>query len=304
MTARVILTGASGFVGSAVLASLIASGADVLALSRRRPDVPGSFDWRTCNLLDAGSAADAMRDVKADVLLHAAWTVEHGRFWTSPDNLDWVGASLRLARFGAEAGIPRIVGVGTCFEYAWPDDGPCDEGTTPLAPATVYAVSKDATRRVLERFCATNGVSFAWGRLFFLYGPGEAKTRLVPAVTLPMLAGQPARLDSGKAVRDFLDVGNAGRALAMLALSAATGPVNVASGDGTSIGALTALVADIIGRPDLVLTGAFPDRAGEGPRCVAGISRLTNELGFTPSLSLRQGLERAVDHWRRFGSHV
>ncbi len=300
MTARVILTGASGFVGAATLSGLIASGADVLALSRRRPDVAGTFAWRACDLLDASSLADAMGDVKADVLLHAAWTVEHGKFWTSPDNLDWVGASLRLARLAAEAGVPRIVGMGTCFEYDWPDDGPCDESTTPLAPATLYAASKDATRRLLERFCATNGMSFAWARLFFLYGPGEAKTRLVPAVTLPLLAGQPARIDSGRAVRDVMEIGDAGRALAMLALSGLTGPVNVATGEGISIRELTGMIADIIGRRDLVSIGAFPDRVGEGPRCVASTSRLANELGFTPRLSLRQGLEQTVEGWRQF----
>lgn len=300
MTPRLILTGASGFVGRAILAALLDSGVDVLTLSRRRPDVPGRFAWRACDLQDAHSVADAMRDVKADVLLHAAWTVEHGKFWTSPDNLDWVGASLRLARLAAEAGASRIVSVGTCFEYAWPDDGPCDESTTPLAPATLYATSKDATRRVLEKFCITNELSFAWGRLFFLYGPGETRTRLVPALTLPMLAGQPARIDSGNAVRDFMEVGDAGAALARLALSTVTGPINIASGEGVSIGGLTRLVADIVGRPDLVVTGAFPDRAGEGPRCVASTSRLMDELGFVPRLSLRRGLEQAVESWRQF----
>lgn len=301
MTRRVILTGASGFVGTAILSGLLESGADVLALSRRRPAVPGTFAWRACDLLDAGETADAMRNVKADVLLHAAWTVEHGKFWTSPANLDWTGASLRLARLGAEAGIRRIIGVGTCFEYAWPDDGPCDEHLTALAPATLYATSKDATRRVLERFCATNDLSFAWARLFFLYGPGEAKTRLVPAVTLPMLAGEPACIDSGRAVRDFMEVGDAGRALARLAMSEVTGPVNIASGEGVGIGELAHLIATIIGRPDLVSIGALPDRGGEGPRCVANVSRLADELGFTPLLSTRQGLERAVESWRTFG---
>ncbi len=298
MTARVVLTGASGFVGKAVLAALIEQGADVMALSRRRPDVKGPFAWRPCDLLDAGSAEEALRGVETDVLVHAAWTVEHGKFWTAPANLDWVGASLRLLRLAAETGVRRFVGLGTCFEYGWPDDGNCDERSTALEPATLYAASKDATRRVAERFCLTNDISFAWARLFFLYGQGEARTRLVPALALAMLEGLPARIDSGRAVRDFMDVGDAGRALAGLALSGTTGSVNVASGQGASIGEIAGMVADIIGRPDLVSVGALPDRVGEGRRCVASTSRLVEEVGFAPQSSLRQGLERAVEHWR------
>ena len=112
-----------------------------------------------------------------DALLHLAWTVEPKLFWTAPENTEWIEATVQLARSASDAGVGRIVGVGTCFEYAWADDGDCDENTTPIAPTTPYAVAKDAARRALTKLSAERDFSFAWARLFFLYGPFEHPSR-------------------------------------------------------------------------------------------------------------------------------
>jgi nucleoside-diphosphate-sugar epimerase len=220
---RVLLTGASGFVGRATIPGLVRRGAEVHAVSRRKLDRKEVKQWHRADLLEPGTAAAIVRQIRPDVILHLAWMVEHGSFWTSPLNLDWIAASLALARAGADAGVKRIVGVGTCFEYEFPANGDCDEEGTPLRPTTLYGVAKDATRRVLQAFSSEADLSFAWGRLFYLYGPGEAPERLVASVARALAAGKPAPCASGRPVRDFMDVRDAGEALAALALSGVTG---------------------------------------------------------------------------------
>jgi nucleoside-diphosphate-sugar epimerase len=301
---RVLLTGASGFVGRAALVALQQRGAEVIAVSRTRPEVADTkfewpkFAWQSVDLLDHAATANIVTATRPDAILHLAWTVEHGKFWTTPSNLDWVAATLNLARAAATAGVARFIGTGTCYEYDWPATSNCKERHTPLKPALLYGTSKDATRRILEEFGQAHGLSVAWARLFFLYGPGEGAGRLVPSVASALAAGQPAKCSSGTGLRDFMDVRDVGAGLAALALSNVTGPVNVASGQAISIADIARTLGRLAGRPELVHIGALPDRPGEPPRIVADITRLRDDVGFVPSLSLDQGLAEALDYWK------
>jgi nucleoside-diphosphate-sugar epimerase len=298
---RILLTGASGFVGSAVLGALLGQDVETVAVSRTRPPVSGAYQWHDTDLLDHGAVSRLIETVRPDTVLHLAWTVEHGRFWTAPANLDWVGATLHLARAAAANGTTRFIGTGTCYEYDWPATGDCRETGTPLKPALLYGVAKDATRRVLEEFAMAHNLGMAWARLFFLYGPGEGTARLVPSLARALVAGEPARCSSGTVIRDFMDVRDAGRALALLALSDVTGAVNIASGTGTGIADLARMLGRLAARPELVHIGALPDRPGEPPRIVADVTRLTDDVGFRPDHALEAGLGEALVYWGKAG---
>jgi nucleoside-diphosphate-sugar epimerase len=291
------LTGASGFVGKATLAALLERGCEVTAVARTPPDVAGTYRFAACDLLDGSRTLDDLFSPKIDVVVHLAWCVEHGKFWTSPANLDWVGATLRLARAAERHGVARVVAAGTCYEYAWPQDGNCTDGTL-LSPTTLYAVAKDATRRACEAFFAARRIDFAWARIFFLYGPGEQQDRLVPSIARRLVRGEIAPSSRGLAVRDFLDVRDAGRALAALAASSARGAFNVASGQAISIADVVRRLGELAGRPDLVQIGGLADRADEPPRIVADVQRLPIALEAWPTISLDQGLTDALGYWR------
>ena len=215
-------------------------------------------------------------EVRPNVVLHLAWDVNHGQFYQAAANLDWLAASVHLARAAIDADVSRIVGVGTCGEYSPPANDDCDEETTPAEPNTLYGTSKEALRRVISRYAAENGFSFAWARLFNLFGPFEDVRRLVPSVSIHE-ARLSASFSSGRAVRDFMDVRDVGEALAMLTLSDVTGIVNVGSGRGVSIGAIADHLADIAGRRDLIRRGTLTDRPDEAPRIVAATRRLNIE---------------------------
>jgi nucleoside-diphosphate-sugar epimerase len=278
----VLVTGGSGFVGRHVLSPLVAAGFDVHTLGRRPVGVAG-VRHHSGDLLDRRCRVEALAAIGPSHIVHLAWTVEHGRFWTAPENLDWVAATLDLAPLAAASGVRRFVGVGTCMEYDWSDGArvPRREDD-PLGPTSIYAEAKAATFRVLRRFFAEQGVGFAWGRLFHLFGPGEPPARLVPSVVTALRAGRPAEIGSGTQVRDYMAVEAAGQALAALAASPVEGPVNIATGEAVTIGDVARAIAALIGRPDLLRIGARADPKGDVPVMVADVHRLKDEVGFDP----------------------
>lgn len=292
---RVLVTGASGFVGRQTIGALARAGVEVHAHAQHAEKVDGAVVAYGGDLRAPGAAGALINRVRPDTVLHLAWNVEHGAFWTNRDNLDWTAATLLLARAALDAGVQRFVGVGTCFEYRWPDDGTCNEGATEIAPQTLYAVAKDAARRVLQEL---GDISFAWARLFYLYGPFEHEARLVASLAAKLARGEAAPLSRGLAVRDFLDTRDAGAALAALVLSETTGAVNIASGEGVSVASIAERLGAIAGRSDLIRVGALPDRPDEPPRIVADVRRLRDEVGFRPSRTLDEGLAETYAWWR------
>lgn len=296
---KVLVTGATGFVGRQVMAALSDMGIEAHGLIHRPTDpLPPAAGWHAADLMVEGQAQAIVNRLRPTHLLHLAWCVEHGKFWTDPANLDWLAGSCRLVRAFAESGGRRFVGTGSCVEYAHQEQ-PCDEMTTPLRPETLYAAAKHAFHTTLAAFAQTTGISHAWGRLFFLIGPGESPARLVPDIARSLLAGRPAICGSGTQIRDFMDVRDAGRAMAALVLSDLEGPVNIASGHPVSIAELVRRLAELAGRPDLLRLGARPDRPGEPPALTAAVSRLQGEAGVPEGRRLDASLRDALTWWRR-----
>lgn len=289
---RVLVTGAAGFLGRHCLGDLAARGFEVHAVSTRGERAGGAI-WHRADLLDPGAARALVERVRPTHMLHLAWETTHGRFWTSPRNLDWLAASVHLARAFAEAGGRRLVVAGTCAEYRW-DDRPCDERTTPLEPATLYGASKHALHVALRAYADVAGIALAWGRIFLLHGPGEPPGRLVPSVATALLRGKPAECTHGRQVRDLLQVEDVAAGFGALVQSDVTGAVNVASGVPVTLAEVVTTIAEITGRADLLRLGAIPAPAGEPAVLVADTTRLREELGWRPRLDLRAGLERTI----------
>jgi protein O-GlcNAc transferase len=293
-TKRVLLTGASGFVGRQTIGALHDRGYEVHAVGNTVTD--GRARWYRADLLDQQARRHLVAAVRPDAVLHCAWVSAHGAFWAAPQNLDWVAASLDLVRLAAEHGAQRILITGSCAEYDWsaPPDRPWREDD-PTRPASLYGTAKDALHRLTAAFAAQSKIGLVWVRLFHLYGPQEAPARFVPSLLAALREGRRAELGPADAVRDFMHVADAGQALAHLLASDLTGSVNVASGRPITIGALVGIAARLAGPPDLPALGVRPST--EPPTILADTTRL-RASGFTPSIALEDGLAAL---WRAAG---
>lgn len=269
---RILITGATGFVGRQIYKTLADKNVDLRCVVRKGNSYQLSEYSNveiviTTDLFAEKSDWWATQCSGIDTIIHAAWHVEPGEYLQSDLNIHCLQGSLNLVDGAIKAGVRRFVGIGTCFEYDL--SAGVLSTDTPLKPTTPYAGTKAALYFSLDRWLQAHSVEFAWCRLFYLYGDGEHPRRLAPYLRAKLEKGQPAELTSGKQIRDFLDVADAGRMIADVALSEMVGPVNICSGVPITVRQFAEQIADEYGRRDLLMFGLRPDNLTDPP-CVVG----------------------------------
>lgn len=293
---RVLVTGAKGFIGRHAVPLLLARDYEVHAVSSRfSSQAADGISWHQADLTNADSAAALITRVRPTHLLHFAWNVVHGVFWTSFDNIRWVQASLHLLQAFEKNGGERAVVSGTCAEYEW-SGGYCSENRTPYLPATLYGAAKLSLHVLLDAFSRQAGISTAWGHIFLLYGPDEPPKRLVASVITSLLRKESIRCSHGEQIRDFLYVKDVADAFVALLDSNVTGPVNIVSGTPTSLREVVDRIAERLGGRELVQYGAL---ISDEPLVLLGDSRRLNiEVCWIPKYSLEDGIQETIEWWR------
>jgi len=296
---KVLVTGATGFIGRHSLPRLLESGYEVHAVGgKHSPEAPSrDIVWHRANLLEPGEIASLIGKVRPTHLLHFAWYAVPGKYWTAPENLAWVRATVNLMQVFSDHGGRRAVMAGSCAEYDWKFDY-CSELFTPCRPATFYGACKHATQILLDAWSRQAGLSSAWGRIFFLYGPGEYPSRLVSSVIQSLLRNEPALCTHGNQMRDFMYVEDVAAAFVELLGSDVKGAVNIASGVSAPLKEVIHAIADHLNKRDLVRLGAVPAPAGEPDALIADVGRLRDEVGFRPRLGLKQGIAQTIEHMK------
>jgi nucleoside-diphosphate-sugar epimerase len=298
----VLLTGATGFIGSHLVRLLVAQGQDVVAIIK-----PSSSRWRIadvdhairvveCDLNDRDAIKRAFPGDGPDVCIHLAWHGWSGPSLTAEENLTSLAASAELLRTLGDIGCRRFVGVGTCFEYEATDSTLSE--TVPARPADLYGVCKYSVSAIAQALSRVTKMQAAWARVFLVYGPADDRRRLVPSLALSLLRGEVANMTRGEQVRDVLHVEDAASAIWAVATSAHVGPINVASGVPVTVAEIARAIGAIVGRPELLALGALPYRASEPKMLVADTRLLNQQVGWRPHHTLTTGLTDTVNWWR------
>ena len=287
---RVAVTGGSGFIGQHVLAALDRKGIPYLSIGRTRPPGVAPDRYMALDLLSDNLRA-RVADLECTHLIHLAWYAEHGRYWTSAENLDWAIASLSLIRTFCERGA-HVTAIGTCAEYDW-SAGLCIEGKTPIEPATLYGKAKAATSQLVTAACSTENIPCCWARLFIPFGRGESPRRLIPTIVDAVLGRSSPITVGGENWRDFLAVEEVADALVHLATSDFSGAVNVCSGVPKKIRGLVDEIAGYLGGNGEAVLDA-PPGTGDARR-VIGDNSLLRSTGWSPAVSFSARLAAYVD---------
>jgi dTDP-6-deoxy-L-talose 4-dehydrogenase (NAD+) len=238
---RIAVTGASGFLGRHVLDELTRHDVDVVAMvhaPRGAVVASAARHGRRVTVLcrdlrETGNDLYAAMG-RPDALIHLAWGGLAN--YRSCAHLDEeLPAQTRALTELVDDGLGCLVVAGTCFEYGI-RTGRLRE-TLSARPVHPYGIAKDLLRRHLELLRCTVPFALTWGRLFYLYGDGQASTSLYPQLRAAALAGRAALdMSGGEQVRDYLPASEAARLLVRFALARAdAGVVNVCSGQPVTV---------------------------------------------------------------------
>lgn len=278
---RVLLTGATGFIGSRVAHELVRRGHDVVARVRL-----GSDRSRLVGLDKVTFQEGAADFAGIDLLIGLAWVAKPGIYLESLENLGCLVESKGLL-----ASAPcRAIFAGTCFEFDTSLGALSEDSAT--KPTSLYAKTKDELRQEVE--IRPNS---AWVRFFYQYGPGEDPRRFVPGIIRSLLMGKEAKLSPGEQRRDYLHVDDVARAVVDVAESRLTGCVNVGSGEAPSVKEIATTIGRLTGRSDLLNFGAIPYWSGE-PMLIVAKNEKLRSTGWKPRKTLQAGLEETVTWWR------
>lgn len=294
--ARVLVTGADGFLGASLVRRLLADGLAVEGLVRRMDGLKrlGPLAQHpNLTLLQGDLHTDAAHlapRLQYDVIFHAAAILPGAHADAAALHAVNVEAPLLLAQAMARCG-GRLLQAGTMSVYASSAD-PITENA-PLAPVGEYARSKAAASSAL----AALGTD-AWCelRLFGVYGPMEAPARLLPYLARQLDRGEPAHLTHGRQLRDFVFVDDVLDAFLLAAVAPAAGGMvcNIGSGQGREVREVAQLAGELLGRPELLRFGQAPNLSAAPDRCVADIARARALLGWEPATDIREGVRQTL----------
>jgi dTDP-6-deoxy-L-talose 4-dehydrogenase (NAD+) len=303
LMSRILITGSTGFIGSAVLRQALAAGHEVGVLLRPghaapRTDSPAStFPASPAVTALTGSMAqppwEDLRRFSPDTLIHCAWIATPGVYLESPENELHAQWSEALALGLVEQGLRQLVVLGTCIEYRM-GSARLHETETPLEPTTPYARAKDQLRRrLVEQLADHPGVRMAWGRVFYPYGEGEHPARLCSSLISSLRRGDEVVLKTPESTKDYIHISDLAGAILRVAEAQMDGPVNLGTGSGVTVREIAERLATLLERTDRVRVAspAAPDPLGF---IVADAGRL-RKLGWEPKVTLESGLRRLID---------
>lgn len=301
---EVIVTGAGGFIGSALVRLLSAHGLTVHAITRRGSDASRLVDV-DCRVLEADltsahDVAAALDDVDADAVIHSAASSGHpssdaarAEAWQA--NLV---ATTHLLGVMKDRPRTRVLLVGSSTEYS-PSERPLDE-RSPCEPLTVRGASKLAATIAVRQWAREFGRLAAVVRPFSVYGEREASTRLMPTLLHCARSGTAFRMLDGVSRRDLVYVGDVAAACyRALAVTSPEAPiVNIGTGVEHTVEEARRTVEEVTGRPIPVARVRRQPQPHDVEHWVADVTTCRALLGWSPPTSLREGVALLADGWR------
>ena len=278
-TQKVILTGSTGLIGKEAVLPLKNAGFEVICLNSK-----------ICNLFNKTDIVNCFEKFDANYLIHFAWFTGEN-YLSSEINKKYLDSSLFMLEQFAKNGGKRAVFAGTCFEYQFKDT-PLKE-TDPLDPQTLYAECKVELNKKASEFCSKNGISFGWGRIFYVYGHNEGPTRLTASILNKLKNDQPMQVNYGQLEKDYIFTKDISQAFTTFLNSSVTGTVNIGTGKAVSLEEYARTAAQILGKENLLDIKHL--ETNQPQKIVADISRLQNEVGFVPKYDIYTGLKEIIN---------
>ena len=291
---RVVITGASGFLGSHLCRRLLQQGSSVDAISRfPRNSNCDSLRWWRGDVADAETALNLLRQLKPDVIFHLSGLAKATpeRELVLPTMQTLLISSVNMLMAATEIGCRRIFFAASLTE---PMSG------SEIMPGSPYAAAKWASGAYARMFHKLYALPVVMLRPFMTYGPAQADGKLIPHVILSLLQRRAPKISSGEQQIDWVYIDDVidGFVAAAEAQDIDGETIDLGSGALVSVRAVVNQLVDLIGSDVKPLFGALGDRPCEPVR-VADIGYARKKLGWTPQTPLQTGLEQTIEWYRQ-----
>jgi len=302
---RVVITGASGFVGSHLADHFIAQGAEVHALGRsatvpwRLADAAktGKLVWHGgVDIADYATLQRLFTTCNADFLVHAA---AYGVNAQRQDRLESVRTNVlgttAVLEAATQAKFRRILVLGTALELQ-PALEPLTE-QAPLAPGSLYGVTKAAGFLLADMYRKQHGLPLTYLRLFTTYGPREESDKLIPYIIRSFQSGGSPTLKNPNQVRDLLYVADVAAAIGKIIYASQTipGVLHLGSGFALTIGQIAEQIASVLHR-------SYSDSSAPEMGYAANPQKICQH-GWSPAISLAQGIQMTANWYEQNGAY-
>ena len=289
---RILVTGATGFVGRAFCKEAVKRGHDLIALTRS----PEAIIEPSVEIA-VGSLSEVpwgqISHFAPEAVLHLAWVAEPGVYLHSPTNEIWFHESKVFLDKLIESGVSYVSGAGTCIEYAASDE-PLDEDTSPLAPTFPYSKAKVALYEWLREKGHHESLSWSWCRIFYPYGPGENSQRICTSLINQIKLGKSLSLKTPKSVKDYIFIDDLAHAICLIIEQKFTGPINIGTGDGVAICDLASKLVRLLQADPALIQHASVLLPDPTPFVVAN-NQLLKNFGWNQKIDLAEGLRRTIN---------
>lgn len=289
----VLVTGASGFIGSHLCQLLARHGAVIEATSRRhQPATPEIHRSHVLDLCDAAAVRQLVEHVRPDFVFHLSAITSAAR------DLDNALPTLHANLVSTVNLLTCITQMRSCRRVVLA--GSLEDLGGVHVPTSPYAASKHAGTQYARMFNALYGTPIAVARIFMVYGPAQPDRRkLIPYVALSLLRRNVPLLSSGERLIDWIYVQDVAEGLARLAIAPGVEGTTVDIGSGvlTSVGDVARQIAALVNNGIDPMLGGIADRANETV-CAADVETTRRLINYVPGTSLAEGLRRTVEAYR------
>ncbi len=306
--ARVLVTGAPGFIGSHLTRRLVAEGAEVHALTDsvssvypdRLLEFRADIRLHEGNLIDRGALESIVKEVRPSVVYHLGAYTHVGKSWQRIDECVQVNiqGTVNLLQALDAVGYDRFVYTGTSEIYG-DIDVPFTENAT-VNPISPYSVSKYAGERYCRMFHQGLGWPIVMVRPFNAYGPAQSPDRVIPEIIVRALRKQELKMTTGRQTREFNYVTDLAEGFVLLgSIPDIEGELfNLGCGEETSMRDVAMTILDLLDHPIEAQFDAISHRPNEIWRMYSDSSKARERLGWAPRYSLREGLNSTIEWYK------
>lgn len=289
---KVLITGASGFIGHWCLKEFQNRGIEVTGLGfRTRANFEGP-KLLNIDLQDEREWIKCLKHEKADALVHLAWDIAP---WNNSTHTRWLHISKKLISTFFESGGSYVFTAGTSMEYEW-NGMECSEDGGQFAPTTAYGRAKHELWKSCENFASARNLEYSHGRIFFVCGPGQKRDKFLPALISSLIAGKNFYCSGSYLYRDYLDARMYAKLIADLVTKRLVGDFNLSSGKSISIEKMAVEIASLVGESELLSFAKDPEIMPQDRYVVGNVEKLQQAIGYTPKFNLTTTIKDTIDH--------